>query len=74
MGIIFVCSGLFIGGIELYKWGKRVYFRRTEGDASKIVDEEQQVEGGEVAEEKQKRSSQQEDDPAPTTSTEKTVV
>lgn len=39
-GIIFVCTFLFVGGIEAYKWGKRVYYRRTQVDNTKIVDEE----------------------------------
>lgn len=73
-GIIFVCTGLFVGGIEAYKWGKRVYFRRTQVDNAKLVDEEQQVQDGEVAEEKPDGNHSKNMMPAPTTSTEKTMV
>ncbi|SNX83128.1 probable ENA2 - Plasma membrane P-type ATPase [Melanopsichium pennsylvanicum] len=80
-GIIFVCSLLFMGGIETYKWGKRVYFRRREVDASRIVDEEQQVSDGDVADSEKlpKRSNTNNTDskrmtPAPTTSSENTMA
>ncbi|GAC76706.1 Ca2+ transporting ATPase [Moesziomyces antarcticus T-34] len=39
-GVIIVCTVLFVGGIEAWKWGKRVYYRRTEVDTAKLVDEE----------------------------------
>ncbi|KAK3319865.1 hypothetical protein B0T19DRAFT_478905 [Cercophora scortea] len=29
-GIVFVAAGLFFGGVEAWKWAKRVYFRRLE--------------------------------------------
>ena len=29
--IVFICSGLFFAGVESYKYGKRVWFRRQEG-------------------------------------------
>ncbi|GAB1316944.1 P-type ATPase [Madurella fahalii] len=28
-GIVFIAAGLFFAGIEAWKWGKRIYFRRT---------------------------------------------
>ncbi len=28
-GIVFIAAGLFFGGVESWKWGKRVYFRRA---------------------------------------------
>ncbi|KAK4184263.1 hypothetical protein QBC35DRAFT_60875 [Podospora australis] len=28
-GIVFIAAGLFFAGVELWKWAKRVYFRRT---------------------------------------------
>lgn len=72
-GIVFIATGLFVGGIELYKWGKRVYFRRTEVDASKLVDEESQAVEGDTVE-KQEEFHSKKMTPAPTQSTEKTVV
>ncbi|PWN53615.1 putative ENA2-plasma membrane P-type ATPase [Violaceomyces palustris] len=39
-GIIFVATFLFVGGIEVWKWAKRVYYRRTQPHNSKLVDEE----------------------------------
>ncbi|KAA8634917.1 hypothetical protein SMACR_07599 [Sordaria macrospora] len=27
-GIVFICAGLFFGGVEAWKWGKRVFLRR----------------------------------------------
>jgi Na+-exporting ATPase len=27
-GIVFIAAGLFFGGVEAWKWGKRIYFRR----------------------------------------------
>ncbi|EPQ27813.1 uncharacterized protein PFL1_04558 [Pseudozyma flocculosa PF-1] len=38
--IVFICTLLFVGGIESWKWGKRVYLRRKEVDTSKLIDEE----------------------------------
>ncbi|TKY87147.1 hypothetical protein EX895_003824 [Sporisorium graminicola] len=73
-GIIFIATGLFVGGIEAYKWGKRVYFRHVEVDSSKLLDEEQQVDDGEVADEKPDDAHSKKMVPAPTTSTEKTIV
>ncbi|CBQ71963.1 probable ENA2-Plasma membrane P-type ATPase [Sporisorium reilianum SRZ2] len=73
-GVIIVATVLFVGGIEAYKWGKRVYFRRTETDSAKLVDEEQQVGDAEVADEKHNDAHSKKMVPAPTTSTEKTVV
>ncbi|CAO2657378.1 Nn.00g035040.m01.CDS01 [Neocucurbitaria sp. VM-36] len=29
-GIVFISSGLFFAGVEAWKWGKRIYFRRKE--------------------------------------------
>lgn len=39
--IVFICLVVFVGGIELWKWAKRVYMRRTEPESiAKQVDEE----------------------------------
>ncbi|SPO23251.1 probable ENA2 - Plasma membrane P-type ATPase [Ustilago trichophora] len=81
-GVIFVCGLLFMGGIEAYKWGKRVYFRRK-ANASKIVDEEQQAVDGDTngAEFASNEKKQQTNDahsknmvPAPTSSSERTMA
>jgi potassium/sodium efflux P-type ATPase len=38
--IVIVCVVLFVMGIEAWKWGKRVYFRRHEVDTVRAADEE----------------------------------
>lgn len=42
-GIVFVSTVLFLGGVELYKWMKRIYFRRTIPNVAAEVDEEAKV-------------------------------
>ena len=49
-GVIFVCTVLFVGGIESWKWAKRVYLRRTQPDTAKLVDEEMGEEGSSIDE------------------------
>ncbi|KAK8097456.1 hypothetical protein PG984_016595 [Apiospora sp. TS-2023a] len=48
-GIVFVASALFFAGVEGWKWGKRVYFRRaarrSQGAVWKDIDVEQRVFG-----------------------------
>ncbi|KAF3360859.1 hypothetical protein VDGD_09836 [Verticillium dahliae] len=48
-GIVFIAAGLFFAGVETWKWGKRVYFRRQDrkrlGPAFKDMDIEQRVFG-----------------------------
>ncbi|KAG7136326.1 Sodium transport ATPase 5 like protein [Verticillium longisporum] len=48
-GIVFTAAALFFAGVELWKWGKRVYFRRQDrkrlGPAFKDLDIEQRVFG-----------------------------
>ncbi|KAJ4374132.1 P-type ATPase [Neocucurbitaria cava] len=48
-GIVFISSGLFFAGVEAWKWGKRVYFRRKGhaqlGKVDKNVDVEDRVFG-----------------------------
>ncbi|PWZ00513.1 putative ENA2-plasma membrane P-type ATPase [Testicularia cyperi] len=39
-GIVFISTGLFIGGIETWKWAKRVYYRRNSVDRAALLDEE----------------------------------
>ena len=81
-GIIFVATLLFVGGIECWKWGKRVYFRRADADRSKLVDEESQSAEGDadhakVAEQEKTQSNDPHSKkmaPAPTTSSEKTMA
>ncbi|KAI5776350.1 putative sodium P-type ATPase [Geopyxis carbonaria] len=41
-GIVFIESGLFVAGIELWKWGKRVYFRRY---GEKVANPEAELSG-----------------------------
>ncbi|KAJ1029565.1 hypothetical protein NDA13_002811 [Ustilago tritici] len=48
-GIIFVCTLLFVGGIEVYKLCKRVYFRRKTVDRSNLLDEEMADAEGDAA-------------------------
>lgn len=47
--IVFIAAGLFFSGVEAWKWGKRVYFRRAEakrsGRAWKDMDIEERVFG-----------------------------
>lgn len=48
-GIVFVASALFFAGVEGWKWGKRVYFRRAtrraQGTVWKDIDVEERVFG-----------------------------
>ncbi|KAH7155860.1 hypothetical protein B0J13DRAFT_437133 [Dactylonectria estremocensis] len=48
-GIVFVCAGLFFGGVELWKWLKRVFYcrqaRRANGVSWRDMDIEQRVFG-----------------------------
>lgn len=48
-GIVFISAALFFGGVETWKWGKRVFFRRRErnrqGVAFKDMDIEDRVFG-----------------------------
>ncbi|KAF2827393.1 potassium/sodium eff [Ophiobolus disseminans] len=48
-GIVFVASGLFFAGVEAWKWGKRVYYRRKKGSqvgkVNKDVDIEDRIFG-----------------------------
>lgn len=48
-GIVFVCAVLFFGGVELWKWAKRVFFRiqarRTNGVSWRDLDIEQRTFG-----------------------------
>ncbi|KAK3953818.1 hypothetical protein QBC32DRAFT_386466 [Pseudoneurospora amorphoporcata] len=34
-GIVFICAGLFFGGVEAWKWAKRVFIRRRAAKANK---------------------------------------
>lgn len=38
--IVIIATIVFIGGIELHKWGKRIYFRRSEKEHQRQIDEE----------------------------------
>lgn len=80
-GIIFVCTLLFVGGIESWKWAKRVYFRRRGQDPSKVVDEEQAVVDGEATHADQADNEKEPANmhskkmtPAPTSSSERTMA
>ena len=48
-GIVFIAAGLFFAGVEAWKWGKRVYFRRAAskktGKTWKDMDVEERVFG-----------------------------
>lgn len=48
-GIVFIAAGLFFAGVEGWKWGKRVYFRRQDskrlGKSWKETDIEERVFG-----------------------------
>ncbi|KAK8084105.1 sodium transport ATPase [Apiospora saccharicola] len=48
-GIVFIASALFFAGVEGWKWGKRIYFRRaakkSQGAVWKDIDVEQRVFG-----------------------------
>ncbi|KAN0064317.1 P-type ATPase [Thecaphora frezii] len=43
--LVFISTLLFVGGIESWKWGKRVYLRRREPDTTRLVDEEMGIDG-----------------------------
>ncbi|CAH0058846.1 unnamed protein product [Clonostachys solani] len=48
-GIVFIAAGIFFAGVEAWKWGKRIYFRRqsrkAHGASWKDMDIEQRVFG-----------------------------
>jgi Na+-exporting ATPase len=43
-GIVFVSSALFFGGVEAWKWAKRVYFRRQERNRSGVAFKDMDIE------------------------------
>ena len=43
-GIVFIASGLFFAGVEAWKWGKRIYYRRKERNQGGKVDKNMDIE------------------------------